>query len=61
MATFDGAPRNRRLDVYEVGRTVRRGTDPSQDPLPVLSPDRKLFPVLDPVLNDGQNYFYLVR
>jgi hypothetical protein len=57
---FSQVPRNRMLVVHEAARTLRRGTDPAVDPLPVLDGAARLFPYTDPVLNDGNTYFYRI-
>lgn len=56
---FTGVPLRVRALVYEHGVALRRGTDPAQ-PLPTLDPEAKLFPRDDPVLTDGQTYFYRI-
>lgn len=56
MDTYLNMPRNVRAMTFESGVTLRRGTDPSAGPLPVLDSQAKLFPYDDPVLGDGTTY-----
>ena len=56
--SYSDVPRNVRAMVFESGVTLRRGTDPAADPLPVLDSTAKLFPYDDPVLHDGIDYYY---
>ncbi len=58
LATFTGLAPDTYYVAYRSGADLRRGTSP--DALPVLRAAVPLYPARDPVLGDGQTYFYLV-
>lgn len=59
VTTMDDVPMDTRVTGFDRGVALRRGDDPSAG-LPVVEPEARFFPYRDPVLSDGNTYYYLV-